>query len=153
MALDRSLIGREMPGTSLLVSRSRLRMFAKAAGQTDPVYVDVDAAALAGHRDLPVPPTFFFGAELEQPDPFGHLAEFGVDLRAVLHGGQEFTYHAMAYAGDELSTSSKVVDVYDKKGGALQFLVTEITVANQHGDAVATMRNTLVVRQLSGVSA
>jgi acyl dehydratase len=44
MALDRSLIGREPPGQTLLVTRSRLRAFARATGQTDPVYTDVDAA-------------------------------------------------------------------------------------------------------------
>ena len=70
MALDRSLIGREAPGQSLLVTRSRLRAFARATGQTDPVYTDVGAARRAGHRDLPVPPTFYFSIDLEAPDPF-----------------------------------------------------------------------------------
>ena len=57
------------------VTRSRLRDFAKATGQSDPVYTDVDAAKQAGHRDLPVPPTFFFGIELEAPEPFAFLNE------------------------------------------------------------------------------
>jgi hypothetical protein len=33
MALDRSIIGREWPGETLLITRSRLRAFAKATGQ------------------------------------------------------------------------------------------------------------------------
>ncbi|MFI7450061.1 MaoC family dehydratase N-terminal domain-containing protein [Nonomuraea sp. NPDC049714] len=152
MGLDRSLIGAERAGGTLLVTRSRLRMFAKATGQTDPVFVDLDAARRAGHRDLPVPPTFFFGVDLEVPDPFGHLTELGVDLRAVLHGEQEFAYHRLAYAGDELRSSSKVVDVYEKKGGALRFLVTELPITDQDGTVVVTMRNTLVVRALPEVS-
>ena len=41
----------------------------------------------------------------------------------MLHGEQEFSYHAMAYAGDELTARSRVTDVYEKKGGALEFLV------------------------------
>jgi acyl dehydratase len=59
MALDRSVIGRVTPGESLLITRSRLRNFAKATGQTDPIYTDLDAAKQAGHPDLPVLPTFF----------------------------------------------------------------------------------------------
>jgi len=147
------LVGTTRPGATLLVTRSRLRLFAKATGQTDPVYLDVDAARRAGHRDLPVPPTFFFGVDLEAPDSFGWLAEAGVNLRTVLHGEQAFTYHQMAYAGDELSTSSIIVDYYEKKGGALRFLVTETPVENQEGVTVMTMRNSLAVRQLAGVTA
>ena len=153
MGLDASLVGSTRPGGTLLVTRSRLRLFAKATGQTDPVFVDLDAAKQAGHRDLPVPPTFYFGVDLEVPDSFGHLAELGVDLRAVLHGEQAFTYHQMAYAGDELSSSSVVTDVFDKKGGELQFMVTETPVVTSEGARVVTMRNTLVVRRLAGVNA
>ena len=84
----------------------RLRFFAKAIGETNPVYTDVDAAQAAGHRDLPVPPTFLFGIELDSPDPFGWLSGIGVDLRRVLHGEQSFTYHSPAYAGDVLTAGT-----------------------------------------------
>lgn len=152
MGLDASLIGSRRPGGTLLVTRSRLRLFAKATGQTDPVFVDLDAAKHVGHRDLPVPPTFYFGVDLEVPDSFAHLADAGVDLRAVLHGEQEFNYHHTAHAGDELSSSSVVTDVFEKKGGALQFMVSETPIVDQDGATVVTMRNTLVVRQLPGVN-
>lgn len=153
MALDSSLIGQTRPGGTLLVTRSRLRLFAKATGQTDPEFIDVEAARRAGHPDLPVPPTFYFGVDLEMPDPLSYLKELDIDPRALLHGEQEFTYHHMAYAGDELTSSSTVVDVFEKKGGALKFLVTDLPIVNQHGTTVVTMRNTLVVRELSGVNA
>lgn len=148
MALDQSLIGRTMQGDSLLISRSRLRFFAKAIGQKDPVYTDLDAARAAGHRDLPVPPTFFTAIELESPDPFAWLDELGVDLRSILHGEQEFTYHAMAYAGDELSTRSTITDVYEKKGGALQFIVRRTEITNQDSEPIAEAVGVTVVRQL-----
>jgi acyl dehydratase len=151
MALDRSIIGREWPGETLLITRSRLRAFARATGQADPRYTDVDAAREAGYRDLPVPPTFFFSIGLEARDPFRRFTELGIDLRAVLHGEQEFRYHRMAYAGDELSTRPRFVDVYEKKGGELQFLVDETDVTDRSGAAVATLRNTTVVRRLPGV--
>jgi len=152
MTLSADLVGTTRPGATLLVTRSRLRMFAKATGQDDPVYTDLAAARQAGHRDLPVPPTFFFGVDLEMPDAFAWLAEARVDLRAVLHGEQEFTYHQSAYAGDELSTSSVIVDYYEKKGGALKFLVSETPVTNTDGVTVVTLRNSLVIRQLAKVT-
>jgi acyl dehydratase len=83
---------------------------------------------------------------LEVPDPFSVVTDLGVDLRTVLHGGQEFVYEDMAYAGDELTTSSRITDIFDKKGGALEFIVRETAVTNQHGTVVARMRSTTVVQ-------
>ena len=153
MGLDASLIGTRRAGSSLLVTRSRLRFFAKATGQTDPVFLDLDAARRAGHPDLPVPPTFYYGVDLEVLNAIKLLTEIGVDLRAVLHGEQEFTYHSIAYAGDELTSSAVITDVYDKKGGALKFLVTDVPIVNQHGVTVVTMRESLVIRELAGAAA
>lgn len=146
MPVDASIIGMDLGEVSLHVDAGRLRFFAKATGQRDPVYTDPEAARAAGHRDLPVPPTFFAAVPLERPDGFAWLGEIGVDLRSILHGSQSFDYHAMAYAGDMLTVRTSVVDVFEKKGGALQFIVREGIVTNQDGVHVATMRGTTVVQ-------
>jgi acyl dehydratase len=146
MPLDRSAIGRELPGRSLLVTRTRLRDFAEATGQTDPVYTDVEAARRAGHRDLPVPPTFLFGIDLAGPHSFGYLDELGVDVRTLLHGEQRFTYRAVAHAGDELTATGRISDIYQKKGGLLEFVVKDTVVADQHGAVVAELRSVMIVR-------
>ncbi|WP_020672096.1 MaoC family dehydratase N-terminal domain-containing protein [Amycolatopsis nigrescens] len=145
MPIDPAVIGTELPEFGVDVERGRLRFFAKAIGETDPVYVDLQAAGAAGHRDLPVPPTFFFGLELQGPDSFGWLGDLGVDLRRVLHGEQEFHYHALAYAGDHLRFSSRITDSYSKKAGALDFLVKETDV-RRDGEDIVTLRQILVVR-------
>lgn len=151
MALSKDLIGTTRPGGTLLVTRSRLRLFAKAIGEQNPVFTDVEAAQAAGYRDLPIPPTFYFGVDLEVPDSFAYLNDLGIDLRNLLHGEQEFIYHQPAYAGDELTSSTVVRDVYQKKGGALEFMVSDTDVVNQDGEKVVTLRNTAVVRNLPGV--
>ena len=51
-------IGHELPDSVMTIERSRLQFFAKAIGETDPVYTDVAAARAAGYADLPAPPTF-----------------------------------------------------------------------------------------------
>ena len=146
MSIDRSAIGREVPGPTLLITRSRLRDFAAATGQTDPIYTDLDAAKQAGHRDLPVPPTFTFGVDLEGPDALGFLDDLGVDLRTVLHGEQRFTFHEVAHAGDELTTTGRITDIYDKRDGLLEFIVKDTLVSNQHRVLVAEMRSVTVVK-------
>jgi acyl dehydratase len=70
----------------------------------------------------------------------------GIDFRYVLHGEQHFTYHRMAFAGDVLRFQQRVADIYAKKGGALEFAVSETTVHNQRGELVAELRGVTVVR-------
>ncbi|MCP9271154.1 MaoC family dehydratase N-terminal domain-containing protein [Mycolicibacterium sp. CAU 1645] len=139
-----------MPDTVLTIEAGRLQFFAKATGQTDPVYLDREAAEAAGHPDLPVPPTFLAAIELAQPDPFAFLADLGVDLRSVLHGEQAFTYYSTAYAGDTLVAKTRIADVYTKKGGALEFIVKVTEISKDDGTAVAEMTNVVVIRNLPG---
>lgn len=146
MTVDSSIIGTQLRPTTLAVDAGRLRFFAKAIGETNPIYTDTDAAKAAGHRDLPAPPTFLFSIELEAPDPFEFLAAAGVDLRFVLHGEQSFTYHSLAYPGDVLTATPRIADVYSKKGGALEFIVKETAVTRPDGSPVADLTSVIVIR-------
>lgn len=150
MAVDPSVIGTELPTTTITLDRGRLRFFAKAIGETDPIYTDIDTAISAGHPDLPAPPTFLFSIELESPDPFAYLAALGIDLRYVLHGEQSFTYHQLAYPGDELVAHPRITDVYTKKAGALEFIVKDTAVTGAGGAPVADLRSVIVVRNPGG---
>ncbi len=146
MPLDQSAIGKELPPSTLTVDAGRLRFFAKAIGETNPIFTDIDAAKAAGHANLPVPPTFLFGIELESPDAFEWLAGLGVDLRRVLHGEQSFIYHSTAVAGDVLTSTPTIGNVYSKKGGALDFIEKTSTVTRANGDLVAELKSVIVVR-------
>ena len=144
--LDRQYIGHTMPKFSATVENGRLRFFAKAIGETDLVYTDEAAAQAAGHPGLPVPPTFLFCLEMESPDPAAIRNLLGLDYRRLLHGEQGFTYHRMAYAGDVLSFEQRIEDIYDKKGGALDFVLRKTRVTNQRGEHVADLRTVTVQR-------
>ncbi|NKY57115.1 MaoC family dehydratase N-terminal domain-containing protein [Nocardia flavorosea] len=146
MAIDPAVIGTVLPGTDLLIDRSRLRLFAKATGATDPVYTDIAAARAAGYPDLPVPPTFLCALHNEQPDPLSWIAELGVDLSRVLHGEQSFEYKSMAFAGQYLTARSRITDVYQKKGGALEFLTRATTVTGPDGRTVAELTDIAIIR-------
>lgn len=146
MAVDPAFIGTQLPAPTLTVDVGRLRFFAKAIGETNPVYTDVAAAKAAGYADLPVPPTFLFAIELENPDQFRWVADQGIDPRFVLHGEQSFTYHSVAYAGDTLTATPRIVDVYSKKSGALEFIVKNTAVTRADGSAVADLETVIVVR-------
>jgi acyl dehydratase len=144
--IDRKWIGHALPASVLEIERSRLRFFAKAIGETDPVYTDPDAARAAGYPDLPAPPTFLFAAELDSGAAFRLVEMLGIPIAKLLHGEQGFTYHAPACAGDTVTVRSTVSDIYDKKQGALEFVVKTSRAVNQRGELVAELRSVLVCR-------
>jgi acyl dehydratase len=144
--IDKSHIGKTFPGHSVVVEAGRLRFFAEAIGETNPVYVDEAAAQEAGYPSLPVPPTFLFGLEMERPNALAWVREIGMNLARILHGEQTFTYHRPACAGDVLTFDTCISDIYDKKNGALEFVVKQSRVSNQHGEHVADLKTVLVQR-------
>lgn len=144
--IDTSFIGATLPVFAAEVEAGRLRAFAKATGQVDPVYSNGEAARAAGHDGVPVPPTFLFCLEMEAPNPAALREMLDIDYSKLLHGEQNFTYHRMAYVGDRLTFSPRVADIYAKKGGALEFVVRETPVTNQRDELVAELRCVTVVR-------
>lgn len=144
--IDKKWIGYELPASELPIERSRLCFFAKAIGETDPVYTNEAVARDAGYADLPAPPTFLFAAELDSGANDRLLAELGIPLVKLLHGEQGFTHHRAACAGDTITVRSRIDDIYDKKNGALEFVVKTSRATNQRSELVAEMRTVLVCR-------
>lgn len=145
MPIDPSVVGSRTPVFSTVAEHGRLRFFARATGQQNPVYSDTEAARAAGHRDLPVPPTFLFCLEMDDPGRGSFLGDLGIDIRTILHAGQRFDFHDQAYAGDTLTFCTEVKDVYSKKGGALEFIVRATHVTRDE-TPIATLTTTIVVR-------
>lgn len=144
--LDKNKIGHEFPSFTVAIEKGRLRFFARAIGETDPIYSDEAAAQAAGHRAIPAPPTFMFSIDLDGPELLPIVSLLDLDIGRVLHGSQDFEYLGQIYAGDSITQQSKIVDIYDKKGGTLEFVVQESTYTNQSGDLVGRAQQTLVYR-------
>lgn len=144
--IDKKWIGHELPPAILPIERTRLQFFAKAIGETDPVYTDVTAAREAGYPDLPAPPTFLFAAELDSGAIDLLLERLEIPLPKLLHGEQSFSYHRPACVGDTVTVRSVIQDIYDKRNGALEFVVKTSHATNQRDELVAELRTVLVCR-------
>jgi acyl dehydratase len=145
--IDKKHIGMQLPTFVTTAEAGQLRFFAKAIGETNPIYFDEQAARDAGHPALPLPPTFLFSLEFQLPSN-SWRNELGLIGSRILHGEESFTYHRLAYAGDTLRFEMRIADIYDKKGGALSFVVRESRVTNQRGEHVADLRSVLVHRNI-----
>ncbi|MBW0089878.1 MaoC family dehydratase N-terminal domain-containing protein [Pseudonocardia sp. KRD-184] len=143
---DGSLTGRGLGTVTFPVDRSKVREFARALGDPDPVYTDVDAARAAGFGDIPVPPTFVVSsAHWREEDNM--VATLGLDLRRVLHGECGWEYHGPVVVGDELTASRRVSGVSTRegrRGGTMTMVSIETDFTNQRGELVVRQTDVLV---------
>lgn len=144
--LDKNLIGKSFPTMEVEVEKGQLVFFARTVGESNPVYTDESAAREAGYHAIPAPPTFIFSLGLARPDPMARYVELGIDIGRILHGEQQFEYFNTVCAGDRIKLESSIVDIFDKKGGALEFMIEKTRATNQDDVLVAELSQTLVIR-------
>lgn len=145
MALDRAFIGRcyALAGT-YQVGREKIRDFAEAIGDHDPLYLSPDAARARGYSDVLAPPTFAIILALRAQEELIRDPTLGLDYSRMVHGNQSFTHHRPIVAGDELATVLHVDGIRTMGGNDMLSLRCEIT--DSAGDPVTTARATLVIR-------
>lgn len=133
-----------MSSFKVIADPERLRGFAAAIGETRQLYLDAAAARQAGHRGLPLPPTFLFGLCLEAGEAFAWFREVGFDLPRVLHAEQSFVYHRHACADEVLTVSALTTERFVRREGALRFAVRETRIDDASGRPVAELRGVFV---------
>lgn len=131
---------------SVDVEKGALRLFAKAIGETNPINTDETAARAAGYRSIVAPLTYVSCLQGLAPRYFPVAGLLGFDESEALHGEQAFEYRAPICAGDRLTLQERIVDIFDKKEGALNFVVSSTEVRDQGGAVLAVSRETLMVR-------
>jgi acyl dehydratase len=143
MALDTSPIGKKFDPTTFEVEADRIRQYADAVHEDNPVHHDAEAARAAGFRDLVAPPMFavVYSAPAMGP-PIIQI--IGDALPRMVHGGQEFVWGEPVCAGDSITTQAEVKDVYEKDGKG--FYVFESTSTNQDGRETVRATWTNIVR-------
>ncbi len=142
MAVNAGVIGKTFPAVTYAVGREKVREYAQAVGETNPLYLDVDAARAAGHADVVAPP--MFAAVYAGTAVFPAIMESGLDFSRMVHGAQEFTWHEPVVAGDEITTEVEVADISER--GGVGFFVFESRSDNQDGERVCTGTWTCIVR-------
>jgi acyl dehydratase len=143
MPLNRDFIGRSFPPSEPYeVSRVKIREFAQAIGDPNPIYRDAEAAKAAGHPDVIAPPTFPIVVSLGSPalaDP-----DLGLNYAMVVHGEQRFEYTRPMRAGDVVVTTSKITEI--KSVGNNEKMVVETDIKTVEGELVCTTYNTIIER-------
>ncbi|MER7500997.1 MaoC family dehydratase N-terminal domain-containing protein [Nonomuraea pusilla] len=145
MALNRDFVGRSFPPSAPYeVSRVKIREFAAAIGDANPIYRDREAARAAGHPDVVAPPTFPIVFSLQSGGEALMDPDLGLNLAMVVHGEQRFEYVRPIHAGDELVTRATITDI--RSAGRNELLTVRSDVTTVAGEPVCTTYNTIVER-------
>jgi acyl dehydratase len=132
--VDDSAKGKTYPPHEYEVGREKIREYAQAVGEDNPVYFDRDAASAAGFRDVAAPP--MFAVVYSSPAVAEGLfdPELGINFAMLVHGGQEFEWGEPVCAGDTITTTAAVKDISEK--GGMAFYVFESVSKSQEGRQV-----------------
>jgi acyl dehydratase len=144
MPVSTDAVGKEYPETTYEVGLEKIREYANAVGQSEPVHHDREAARQAGFRDVVAPPMFAVVYSAPALGPAILDPDVGINFAAMVHGGQEFVWGEPVCAGDEITTRAKVQEIYEKDGKG--FYVFESVSTNQEGDEVVRATWTNIVR-------
>ena len=144
MPVDTQAAGKAYEPKIYAVGREKVREFANAVGETNPVHLDVEAARAAGYADVVAPPMFAVVYSAPAMAPAVLDPEVGINLAMMVHGGQEFVWGKPVVAGDEITTTASVKDISERGGKG--FYVFETVSTNQDGNQTVKGTWTNIVR-------
>ena len=144
MPVNTNAVGKRYPPVTYAVGREKIREYAFAVGETNPLHLEVQAARSMGYRDVVAPPMFaaVYSSPAMGPPLFD--PEVGINFALMVHGGQEFVWGPLVVAGDEITTTVSVKSIEERAGNG--FYVFESQSVNQDGETVCTGTWTNIVR-------
>lgn len=144
MALKTDAVGKQWPAVTYGVGREKIKEFAAVVGAYERLHSEREAALAAGYRDVVAPPMFCvvysapaMGQAILDPD-------VAMNFAAMVHGSQQFEWGEPVCAGDEITTTPRCAEIYERDGKG--FYVFQSTSVNQDGEPVVEGTWTNIVR-------
>jgi len=145
MSVDPSFAGRVYPPTEPYeVGREKIREFADAINDPNPVYRSRAAAQELGHPDVIAPPTFAIVVTMRAGHQVIMDPDLGIDYSRVVHGEQRFEHVRPIRAGDVLQVVLTVESIRAAAGNDI--VTTRGDVTTVDGEPVLTAFSTIVAR-------
>lgn len=135
----RGRIGTLGPIHTRRIEAGALIRFAQVTGETDPLLVDEEAAAVGPWGAVIAAPTYI------STFPFDALQGLMVNdlpFDMMLHTDDAVEMGVPIRAGDEITSSARFADAYLREGrnGPMLFQVAEMTLTNQRGETAGVLR-------------
>jgi len=144
MPVNTKAVGKAYEPVLYAVCREKIKEYARAVGETNPLHLDVDAARAAGYADVVAPPMFAVVYSAPSVGPPIFDPEIELNFAMMVHGAQEFLWGPLVVAGDEITTTTSVKDISENEGRG--YYVFESISTNQRGEQVCRGTWTNIVR-------
>ncbi len=143
--VDPKFIGKTYKPVKYEVGLEKIKEYAIAIMDTNPLYVDEEAAKKSKYGGIIAPPTF---AVVYTKDAIGQLLfdkEMALNFPMLVHGEQEFEFYDVVRPGDVIWTECKVANIFEKDGNK-DFVVGE-TISKRDGKVVCKGLFTFIIRR------
>jgi acyl dehydratase len=147
MPTNTGAVGKTYDPVVYAVGREKIREYASAVGETNPVHFDVEAARAAGYADVVAPPMFAVVYAGRAVGPAIFDPDVGLNFAMMVHGAQEFRWSTVVVGGDEITTTATVKDISER--GGMAFYVFESVSKNQREETTCVGTWTNIVRGAS----
>jgi len=139
----RERIGFEGAPYTHTVETGALIKFAKAVGETNPLYLDEAYAKTTRFGGLIACPTW---VSVYPPEVMSGVAVRDLPLARFLHTDDVADIKGVIRPGDRITAVGRYADVYTRNGrnGVLLFQAVDISLTNQRQELIATVRVVLV---------
>jgi hypothetical protein len=135
MPLNRDFIGRAYPPVAFEVTEDGVRAFADSIHDPSPAFRGPDAIA---------PPTYTTIPAIAAAHRFADEPALNLDWASVLHGDQEFEWHAPLAVGQAYEAATTILDIRGRY--PLEFITLETLVTDAQGEIAVRSRSTLIAR-------
>ena len=144
MLVDTKFIGREYKPVTYVVGQEKIKEYALAVGDTNPLYINPEFAKKSKYGEIIAPPMFVVVYAKETMDVLFSDKELNLNISRLVHGEQEFDFHKIVKANDTIKTLGKIKNIYPK--GNNDFIELETKSYNQNNELVTEGLWTFVIR-------
>lgn len=143
--IDTKFIDRKYSPVTYEVCKEKIKEYARAVGDLNPLYVDEEQAKNSQYGRIIAPPLFAAIYAREALENWIFDSELSLNLLMMVHGEQEFEFFKVVKAGDVITTEGRIAEIYEKKG--LDFISLETISTNQQGEVVTRAIWKMVIRR------
>ena len=144
MPVDTKFIGREYKPVTYVIGQEKIKEYALAVGDLNPLYTDPDFAKKSKYGSIIAPPMFVVVFARDSMFSLFEDKDLKIDFSRLLHGEQEFNFHKIVKANDTITTHSKIKNIYLKNNN--DFVELETKSFNQNKELVVDGIWTFIIR-------
>jgi len=128
---DQKLIGKTYPPIKYVVGIEKIKEYANAIGERNPLCTNEEAAQAGPYGEIVAPPTFAVVYTKEMIGQMLFDPELKLNMPMLVHGEQEFIFHRPIKHDDVVVTTGRLVSSVVKKDNLLVTFEAESKVDSQ----------------------